>query len=99
MIKGTAPMRLKLEFNGTDEELVDLVDALATAGGQRLDSLDLGDAMGWLITTTMANDSDFSITIGPRTLKTTIEFDFFEWERDDDDDIETAADHINANLR
>jgi hypothetical protein len=82
MIKGTAPMRLKLEFDGTSEELVNIAEELAREDGDAfgLDSHDLGDAMGCFITHAMYSDSEFEIVREGRTLKCWIEYENFEWE-------------------
>ena len=81
MIKGTAPMRLELGFNGDEMDFIHLVNDLAMRStGEGLDSLDAGDAMGWVITETMANDCELHIEEGGFILLATITFDLFEWE-------------------
>jgi hypothetical protein len=78
-IKGTAPMRCIVEWDGTSEELIDLVED--TFG--ELDSPDLGDAMGVLIYECIAShDSEMMIKqgVGDSTLRVTIEYDNFIWE-------------------
>lgn len=63
MIKGTAQLRLELQFNGTEKELIELCDNLAKDGTEfGLDSLDLGDAMGFIIEETMINAGDWNAT-------------------------------------
>lgn len=82
MIKGTAPMRLKLEFNGTTAQFVELVDTIAReSDGVGLDSYDAGDAMGWCITECMLGTGELpTIMRGDLTLSAWIEYDNFEWE-------------------
>lgn len=75
-------MRLKLEFDGTSEELVDIAEEIAREDGDAfgLDSHDLGDAMGIFITHAMYSDSEFEMIRNEHTLKCWIEYDLFEWE-------------------
>jgi hypothetical protein len=77
MIKGTAPMRMKIQWNGTQDELIKLADEMSEHG---LDSLDLGDSMGFFLTYAMFNDSEFEIHSGENTLKGWIEYESFQWE-------------------
>lgn len=79
-------MRLKLEFNGTTAQFVELVDTLARENdGVGLDSYDAGDAMGWVITECMLGDGELpTIMRGDLTLSAWIEYDNFEWEGLDD---------------
>jgi hypothetical protein len=87
MIKGTAPMKLTLEFDGKDECLIQA--AIHLNEGEELDSHDWGDAMGVILTVTMMDggDLDPSLVIpeckncGDRhILQAGIEFDNFQWE-------------------
>lgn len=80
MIKGTAPMRLELEFDGSDEELIQIAERIASPDS--LDSRDLGDSMGVFITHAMFNDSEFSAicNCGKHTLMVWIHYDLFKWE-------------------
>jgi hypothetical protein len=83
MIKGTAPMRLELGFNGDEMDFVHLVNDLAMReDGVGLDSMDAGDAMGWVITQTMMNDCELHIEEGGFILLATISFDSFRWGGD-----------------
>lgn len=70
-------MRLELEWDGSEDELIEFIDFMSDEG---LDSKDIGDAMGWIITETMANDCELKMKSnqGP-TLVATIIFDLFEW--------------------
>jgi hypothetical protein len=76
MIKGTAPMRCEVKWDGTSEELIDAVED--TFG--ELDTPDLGDAMGSIITECMLNDLEISLKWGSHTLEAAIVFDSFSWE-------------------
>ena len=77
-LRGTAPMKLNLRWTGTDEALVALADDLCEGG---LDSLDLGDAMGFFITETMNSDMELHIEHESGTLDAEIVFDLFSWSR------------------
>jgi hypothetical protein len=81
MIKGNAPMRLELGFNGDEMDFVHFVNDLAMReNGIGLDSLDAGDAMGWVISQTMANDCELHIQEGGFILLAAIVFDSFQWK-------------------
>lgn len=83
MIKGTAPLTLTLNFNGTESQLVDFVQSYAIQDdGIGLDSLDAGDAMGWVIEECMLGTGDLTLVKGDLILQASIESpgDGFKWE-------------------
>lgn len=77
-IKGTAPMKMTLEFSGTTEELIEIAEYQS----EGLDSHDLGDAMGYFLTECMMEGGEF--TCGKPGIEgivqCTIEYDSFSWE-------------------
>lgn len=78
-IKGTAPMKLELEFNGTEEELIQIAEY---QNEEPLDSRDLGDAMGVFLTLTMMEGGEFSCGMPgiDGLVQCTIEYELFKWE-------------------
>lgn len=87
MIKGSAPMELTLEFDGKEECLI--LAAIILNDGEELDSRDLGDSMGVIITSVFndGGELDPSLVIpecgncGKRhILQASIGFDSFRWE-------------------
>jgi hypothetical protein len=83
MIKGTAPLTLTLNFNGTEQEFIDFVEAyLAEERLDPLDSSDAGDAMGWVIEECMLGTGDLTLSRGSFILQASIESsgDGFKWE-------------------
>lgn len=77
-IKGTAPMRCELTWTGSDHDLVEMIDEMS---GRSLDSVDLGDAMGWIIRQCMTSDTlEIGVQDERGTLNAEIIFDLFEWE-------------------
>lgn len=74
-------MRLQLEWNGTPIQLIELCDELAKDGTEYgLDSLDLGDAMGFIITETMIDGGEYKVIRGELELRAWIDYDLFNWE-------------------
>lgn len=70
-------MRLELEFDGTDEELIQIAERFG-----ELDSRDLGDSMGNFIYHAIADgDSEFSAICdcGKHTLMVWVYYDPFQW--------------------
>jgi hypothetical protein len=76
-IRGIAPMKLEVEFSGTPAEFILLAEEL---NGDILDSRDIGDAMGVIISHTMLNDCEFDYTDSKgNSLYACITFDSFQW--------------------
>lgn len=71
-------MKLTLEWDGTDEELIALADSRSEEG---LDSLDLGDAMGWVIQECMDAYYELEILHDGHRLYAALVFECFSWER------------------
>jgi len=85
MITGIAPMKFELNWEGTEQELIDFSDREAKArNGEEfgLDSLDLGDAMGFWITETMLEDCELISydEVTKQSISCSITFDLFEWK-------------------
>jgi hypothetical protein len=78
-IKGTVPMKMTLEFSGTDEELIQIAEY---QNEEPLDSRDLGDAMGVFLTLCMMEGGEFSCSKPgiEGLVQCTIDFDLFQWE-------------------
>ena len=71
-------MRLELQFDGPEDELIEIAEIL---NDEPLDSRDLGDAMGVFIAHAMFNDSEFEFRSNQgHTLTAAIIFDSFSWE-------------------
>lgn len=79
MIKGTAPMTMTLEFDGTEDELIQIAEY---HNEEPLDSYDLGDAMGVFLTMCMMEGGEITCSKPgiDRLVTCTIENDFFSWE-------------------
>jgi hypothetical protein len=59
----------------------DFIDAISDEG---LDSQDLGDAMGWIISECFSNDCELTLKSNQgNTLTAYILFDLFKWDRVD----------------
>lgn len=80
-IKGIAPQKTLVEFDGTVEELINLAEQMS----EGLDSHDLGDAMGFFIFhAAMYNDFEMKCDCPEQhTLRVTVEFENFIWEGTD----------------
>lgn len=81
MIKGTATQTLTLHFNGSEAQLVELVDEIAfELDGAGLDSYDAGDAMGWIIRRCAIEGYEFRVERRALILSAQLESDNFVWE-------------------
>jgi hypothetical protein len=73
-------MKFTLEFDGTEDELIQIAEYQIE---DELDSRDLGDAMGAFITLTMLNgnlEDTFGMPGCDHIVRCTIENDLFSWE-------------------
>lgn len=75
-------MALTLEWTGDEEGFIRLAEyILAESGdGMGLDSRDMGDAMGVIISETMMNDSELTMNFEGNLLTARIDYDLFSWE-------------------
>lgn len=70
-------MIFKVEFSGTPEQFILLAQELSEGG---LDSLDMGDAMGYFISRTMEEYYEFDVFRDEFELRASIVFDSFQWK-------------------
>lgn len=76
---GIAPMKLILEFSGTPIQFILMAEEITAADGGILDSRDMGDAMGVIISECMNRDMEFTYEFQGESLIAAIEFDSFQW--------------------
>lgn len=72
-------MRMTLEFDGTEEELIQIAEY---QNEEPLDSRDLGDAMGVFLSICMMEGGELTCSMPgiDSLVQCQIEFDLFNWE-------------------
>lgn len=75
-------MKLTLEWTGDEEGFIRLAEYLLSESGDNLglDSRDMGDAMGVILSETMANDSELTMNFEGNLLTARIDYDLFDWK-------------------